>query len=240
MKPIILNILFVLLATTLLAGETSANWKVKCKIYRLPSDPEYKIDVTGSDISTCHKTTEEYSQRDKINYSFKILVYDQQGHLLGAGDQNDDSHGIVNALATGSYQHHWTFPLKVRGDKSFEDGGGADWVIDITISNNGKIDMFSNIKAHSSFNGWCGRFAVYLLDEDGNNLGRYGMGEDHSWCVNGRKMPAGPHERNDEIHQDIPKDVLPNIAKVAVQQVSAPTGKFSFEDAKKIAKDILK
>ncbi len=128
-----------------------------------------------------------------------------------------------------------TFPIKARGSQVFEDGGGADWVVEVTISNNGRIDMASNIKAHRSLNGWCGRFAVYIFDKAGNVLDRYGMGENHSWCVNGRLSPAGQHERNDELHQNIPADVLTKMDSVAVLQVTAPTGKFSLEEAKKIA-----
>jgi hypothetical protein len=36
-----------------------------------------------------------------------------------------------------------TFPVRFRGDKVFEDGGGADWVIEGTISRNGRIDLSS-------------------------------------------------------------------------------------------------
>jgi hypothetical protein len=60
-------------------------------IYRLTGDPEYKIDITGGDLSVCRKMTEEYSRKDKVNYSFQIQCFDEKGHLIGAGGQNDDT-----------------------------------------------------------------------------------------------------------------------------------------------------
>jgi hypothetical protein len=130
-----------------------------------------------------------------------------------------------------------TFPVKARGEKVFEDGGGADWVIDVTISNDGRIDMASNIKAHRSLNGWCGRFAVFIFDKDGNVLGQYGMSDGTSWGVNGRLAPEGGSERNDTMTQTVPANVLASMYSIAVEQVSAPTEHsiISVDEAKKIA-----
>jgi hypothetical protein len=114
--------------------------------------------------------------------------------------------------------HH--FPIKTRAAKSFEDGGGADWVIDTSISRDGRLDFMSNIKAHRSLNGWCGRFALYLFDQQGNVLAQFGMGDDHCWCVNGRLSPASVHERNDHLVQQIPRDMLLKMRSLAFDQVS--------------------
>jgi hypothetical protein len=64
--------------------------KVVCRIYRLSTDKEYNIDITGGDISVCRKMTEEQSRKDSVNYSFQIQCFDEKGHLVGAGGQNDD------------------------------------------------------------------------------------------------------------------------------------------------------
>jgi hypothetical protein len=130
-----------------------------------------------------------------------------------------------------------TFPVTARGAKVFEDGGGADWVVEVTLSNSGRMDMASNIKAHRSLNGWCGRFAVLLFDKDGNVFGQFGMSDGISWCVNGRLSPAGGSERNDRMTQDVPASVLGAMHSIAVDQVTAPTPHtvISVDEAKKLA-----
>jgi hypothetical protein len=68
----------------------TAKWL--CWIFRQPTDPEYKIDVTGSHISLCRQLTENKFREsgNKINYGFKLQRYDKNGKLVAQGALMDD------------------------------------------------------------------------------------------------------------------------------------------------------
>ncbi len=62
-----------------------------CQLYRGPSDPSPRIDITGAQISTCRNYAKVETDRQKINFSFAIICYDQNGQVVGHSGQNDDN-----------------------------------------------------------------------------------------------------------------------------------------------------
>jgi hypothetical protein len=129
------------------------------------------------------------------------------------------------------------FPIKASGGQRPE-GQEMDMYVEVTISNNGRLDAITNSKATHHIIGACGTVGFWLLDSAGNVLATYGSDQ---YCVGTKDGIGGPSARSDQAHHQVPLEILPKIRKVAIligpggKDVITPWIKENREAAEKLA-----
>ena len=99
---------------------------------------------------------------------------------------------ILAVCASSAALAERKYPVTAVQDSG--DMGGFHMHTTATISDNGRVDLITNINNHTAFNGHCGAAFVYIIDKDGNKLGDPHTGG--QWCVDGKSVPfSGPSDR---------------------------------------------
>jgi hypothetical protein len=97
---------------------------------------------------------------------------------------------IVTCIASAALAQR-TYPI--TGEQDSGDMGGFHMYTTATISNNGRVDLVTNINNHTWLNGHCGSVFIYILDENGNILS--GPRTGGQWCVDGKGIPFTSSDR---------------------------------------------
>jgi hypothetical protein len=101
-----------------------------------------------------------------------------------------------------------------------EAGPGRKMTTTVTISADGRIDLFTKIENSSAGAGpgFCGRVGLWLLDEKEGVVGIVGPDRGERWCLGG--PGPRPAERADEWHGQVNPETLRKVSAVAVLQTT--------------------
>lgn len=118
------------------------------------------------------------------------------------------------------------FPIKLVRDDSFDKG---TMYTEMIISQNGRVDGFTQVRGTAQFDGFCGNVTFWFFDKAGNVLGVYGMGSDHQWCVGSKIETRIRGERApDKWGEDhpnklrIPQNVINQTRSVSIVHLQGP------------------
>lgn len=91
---------------------------------------------------------------------------------------------------------------------------GQHLTTEVTISAKGRIESVTHVKNLGAADGFCGRVAFWLFDQQGNIVDIAGPPREQLWCVKG--VNSGPAERSEEWHAEISEEILRKVAAVAI------------------------
>ena len=114
------------------------------------------------------------------------------------------------------------FPITLEDEKEFSKGQMTTKVI---VTADGRLVSTTTTRGTATFDGFCGNVTFWFFDRAGNNLGVYGMGQDHQWCVGSGVESAvggGSRLRADQQEINIPSDVINRTNSVAIVHLEGP------------------
>ena len=114
------------------------------------------------------------------------------------------------------------FPLTLEDRKDFSKG---QMTTKIVVASDGKLTANTTTRGTNTFDGFCGNVTFWFFDRTGNNLGVYGMGPNHQWCVGSGVESAiggGPRLRTDRQEIPIPADTINRTNSVAIIHLEGP------------------
>jgi hypothetical protein len=109
------------------------------------------------------------------------------------------------------------FPATLNRDE--EVGPGQRMTTTLMLSADGQIALVTKSTSQNAGPGFCGRVALWLLDEHDGVVGVVGPARGERWCIGG--PPPRPLERTDEWRGQIDPDTLLKVSAFAVLQTSA-------------------
>jgi trypsin-like peptidase len=108
------------------------------------------------------------------------------------------------------------FPIVLEDRKDFSKGRMETKVV---ITPDGRLNATTTTRGTATFDGFCGNVTFWFFDQAGNNLGIYGMGQDHQWCVGSGVESAvggGARLRTDRQEITVASDVINRTNSVAI------------------------
>jgi hypothetical protein len=132
--------------------------------------------------------------------------------------------GSMNPSALFSFDENIPpkFPLTLEDQKEFSKG---QMTTKIVVTSDGRLVATTTTRGTATFDGFCGNVTFWFFDRSGNNLGVYGMGPDHQWCVgSGIESAAGGGSRLRTDRQEItaPNDVINRTVSVSIVHLEGP------------------
>lgn len=114
------------------------------------------------------------------------------------------------------------FPLTLEDQKEFSKGQMTTKII---VTADGRLEAGTTTRGTATFDGFCGNVTFWFFDRAGNNLGVYGMGQDHQWCVGSGVESAvggGSRLRTDRQEITVPNNVINRTNSVAIVHLEGP------------------
>lgn len=109
------------------------------------------------------------------------------------------------------------FPITLRREETV--GPGQSMSTEVSVTENGQLSLTTRTEFQAAAGGFCGRVALWLLDEHDNVLEITGPAREQAWCVRAR----GPNEnrRTDEWQGAVTADKLQQAAAIAILHTSS-------------------
>lgn len=135
-----------------------------------------------------------------------------------------DQIGTMNSAALFSFDENIPpkFPIVLEERKDFSKGQMTTKII---VTADGKLDATTVTRGTATFDGFCGNVTFWFFDKTGNNLGVYGMGQDHQWCVGSGVESAvggGARLRTDRQEIIVPNNVINQTNSVSIVHIEGP------------------
>jgi len=149
----------------------------------------------------------------------KIQVKGPNGQLLEAATAPNINDGQAVWIISPTVLAFVQFPIEESRSDNVSVGHMQS---DVKVSNNGVLRVSTHTWTNNASQGFEGGVIVVLMKKDNNDLWVSPL---HKYGVNGKYVPGAPSSRTVVWTENVPQNLINDVAKVAIVQLNAPTNK---------------